>query len=345
MGEHNHPEHGLSGLPEPATEKILYGPHEGFSSDLEKNLALLRSRLSTPKLEFKAFTVGSLNPKKLVIAYLEGLARPRLLARLIKKIEGLSLDQLAGTGQLETLLKDFPRSPFPQFRATARPDQAVNSLMEGKFLLLLEGTPVTLAAPVSFFTFFARPDDQDFNWLFRPFIRFLRLLAAGLAAFLPALYVAVISFHSYIIPVNFLIQLAESRAQVPFPPIIEVIFLEIMVELLREGALRFAPRLGAGPGISAGILLGLAAISTGMVSCVTVVVSMVTLIAALTLPAYDLGLTVRILKFTALVFASLFGVLGLVVTASVTFAHLVTLESLGEPYFQPLITFKIGKNN
>ena len=196
---------------------------------------------------------------------------------------------------------------------------------------------------MSFFDFFTPPDDLNLNWFFRPFIRFLRLLAAGLAVFLPAFYVAIISYHFYIIPINFLMPLAESRAQVPFPPIVEVLFLEIMVELLRESASRFTSRLGASIGIWAGILLGVAAITTRMVSCVSIVMSMVTLIASLILPAYDLGFSVRILKFAALFFASLFGVLGVVVTASVTFAHLITLESLGQPYLQPLIPFKLGK--
>ena len=196
---------------------------------------------------------------------------------------------------------------------------------------------------MSFFDFFTPPDDLNLNWLFRPFIRFLRLLAAGLAVFLPAFYVAIISYHFYIIPINFLMPLAESRAQVPFQPIVEVLFLEIMVELLRESASRFTSRLGASIGIWAGILLGVAAITTRMVSCVSIVMSMVTLIASLILPAYDLGFSVRILKFAALFFASLFGVLGVVVTASVTFAHLITLESLGQPYLQPLIPFKLGK--
>lgn len=324
-------------FPEPETEKILHGPHEGFSADLQKNLTLLRSKLVSNRLKFKCLKVGSLNPKKIVIAYCEGLAQPQLLERLITKINGLKLDKPTGAGQLETLIKDFPRSLFPQFQVTARPDQAINSLLGGKFLILIENTPVTLSAPVNFFTFFEKPDDLNYNWLFRPFIRLLRLIAAGLAVFLPALYIAVISFHLYIIPVNFLIPLAESRTQVPFPPIIEILFLEIIVELLRESVSRFASHLGASIGIVSGILLGLAAISTGMVSAVTVAVSMVTLIASLTMPPYDLGLSVRILKFIALLLASLFGVLGLIVTTSVTFAHLITLESLGQPYFQPLI--------
>ncbi|MBA2132680.1 spore germination protein [Capillibacterium thermochitinicola] len=342
MDKQNMPNDGLK---EPQT--IYTVPHGEFSADLQTNLALIRSKLGSDRLKFKFLSVGKLNPKELVIAYLEGIAQPQLLERLITKINELKLDKLVGAGQLETLIKDFPRSLFPQFQATVKQDHAINNLLEGKFLILLEGTPVTLSAPVNFFDFFAKPDDLNYNWLFRPFIRFLRFLAMGLAIFLPALYVAIISFHFHIIPVNYLIPLAESRAHVPFPPIIEVLFLEIIIELLHESAFRFAPSLDPGIGILSVILLGVAAISTGMVSAVTVAVSMVTLIASLSLPPYDLGVSTRFFKFTALFFAALFGVLGFIVTASVTFAHLITLESLGQPYFQPLIPFKweniIGK--
>lgn len=327
---------------EPNSEKSIHGPHEGFSADLRTNLALIRSKLLSNKLKFKILNIGELVTKQVAIAYLEGLAQPELLDRLIYKIESLKPDTIIGAGQLEGLLKDFPRSPFPQYQATERPDQAVSSLLAGKLLIILDGTPVTLSAPINFFDFFQKPDDLNFNWLFRSFIRLLRLLAAGLAIFLPALYVAVMSFHFYIIPVNFLIPLAESRARVPFPPIIEVLFIETIIEIIRESASRLATHLGATIGIMGGILLGAAAISTGVISGSLIIVSMVTLIASLILPAYDLGLSTRVLKFSAIFFAAVFGVLGLVVTASITFAHLVALESLGQPYFQPLIPFKLG---
>lgn len=186
---------------------MLNGPHEGFSADLHANLTLIRSKLLSNRLKFSLLDVGKLNPKEIAIAYFEGIAEPQLLAWLIKKVEGLKLDKLTGSGQLEALIKDFPLSPFPQFQATERPDQAIDNLLAGKLLILLDGTPVTLSAPTTFFTFFQKPDDHG-NWLFKPFIRLLRLLAMGLASFLPALYVAIMSYHFYIIPVNFLIPLA-----------------------------------------------------------------------------------------------------------------------------------------
>lgn len=103
-------------LPEPEAEKVLNGPHEGFSADLETNLTLIKSRLFSDRLKYKLLTVGKVNPKKLAIAYFEGRADLQLLGRLINKIDRLKLDNLMGAGQLETLIKDFPRSLFRNFK-------------------------------------------------------------------------------------------------------------------------------------------------------------------------------------------------------------------------------------
>ncbi|NLW56065.1 MAG: spore germination protein [Firmicutes bacterium] len=330
------------------TKIILNGSQEGFTVDLQTNLELIRSKLVSDRLKFKPFMVGALNPKQVAVVYLEGVAPPQLLKRLSNKILGLEVEQLIGPGQLETLIKDFPRSSFPQFQATVKPEHAINYLLKGKYLILFDGTPVTLTAPITFFDFFQNQDDLNYHWPVRSFLRLLRFLATVLAVFFPALYVAIISFHYYIIPVNFLIPLAESWAQVPFPPVVEVLFLETIIEILREATLRLTSPVHTSIGLIGGVLLGVAALSTGTISSSTLIVSMVTLIASLMLPICDLGTATRILKFIAILFAAVFGVLGLVVTASLIFAHLVTLESLGEAYLQTtsplkLITSSWGK--
>ena len=122
-------------LPEPETEKVLNGPHEGFSADLQTNLTLIRRRLFSDRLKYKLLTVGQVNPKKVAIAYLEGRADPRLQERLVHKIDHLKLDELTGTGQLETLIKDFPRS-LPQFFFPGHLPGLPNSLVAGNFILL-----------------------------------------------------------------------------------------------------------------------------------------------------------------------------------------------------------------
>ncbi|WP_083273414.1 spore germination protein [Geosporobacter ferrireducens] len=45
-------------------------------------------------------------------------------------------------------------------------------------------------------------------------------------------------------PLDLLIPLAESRARVPFPPIIEVLILAVTVEMIREAAIGLPPYIG-----------------------------------------------------------------------------------------------------
>jgi hypothetical protein len=51
-------------------------------------------------------------------------------------------------------------------------------------------------------------------------------------AFLPGIFIAIISFHFEIIPLKLLLTLGESRGQVPFPPFVEAIIMEITLEML-----------------------------------------------------------------------------------------------------------------
>ena len=51
-----------------------------------------------------------------------------------------------------------------------------------------------------------------------------------------------------------------SRANVPFPPILEALFLEITIELLREAGARLPTKVGQTIGIVGGIVIGQASV-------------------------------------------------------------------------------------
>lgn len=67
------------------------------------------------------------------------------------------------------------------------------------------------------------------------FIRLLRFTGLFIAIFAPALYIAMISFHYEVIPLKLLLTIGESRAKIPFPPILEALLMELVLEMLRSG--------------------------------------------------------------------------------------------------------------
>lgn len=327
---------------EPEIEKVIKGSHEGFVENLDTNISILRRKVKSSSLKIRMYTVGNRSKQKVAILYLEGIADMDLVEKMGKRIKNIEFDYLVGAGYIEQLTSDSPLSPFPQYQTTERPDRAIGNMMEGRVLILLDGTPVALAVPVNFFQLFQAVDDYTVHWLFGSFLRLLRIIAIFIAVFFPALYIAVLTFHYQAVPLNLLIPLAESRSRVPFPPILEALLMEVTFELIRESSIRLPQSLGPTIGIVGGLVIGQTAIQAGIVSNIMVIVVAVTAIATFVVPTYDMGLLLRLSRFGAMILASFFGIVGVTVYGMFILAHMLTLESLGQPYFQPIIPWKFS---
>lgn len=326
-------------ISEPTIEKNVKGPQEAFIESINTNISILRRKIKNDRLKFRTLNIGDITNQSVAIAYIEGIANPEILETMYNKVKEIQIDGLLGVGYIEQLIADNQITPFPHYLATERPDKVVSYLLEGHLAILLDGTPIALVAPVSFFSFFQALDDYTGNWMVQSLNRLLRMLALTVALFLPALYIAIVSYHYYMIPLNLLIPLAESRARVPFPPVIEVLILETTLEMLREAAIRLPTYIGTSIGVVGGLIIGQAAVDAGVVSNIIIIVVAVTAIASFLIPNYDMALTIRYIRFIIMFFASIFGIIGVVICGVFLIAHLSILESMGEPYFKPMIPF------
>jgi spore germination protein len=322
-------------IEEPVTEKNIRGPHEGFVEPLYVNLSILRRKLKNNRLKFKTVTSGQQTNQRIVIAYIEGIANTDMLNGLVEKISKIDMDGLSNTGYIEQSIAAYPNSVFPQFLSTERPDKVMAALLEGRIVVLEDGTPRVLIAPVNFMAFFQALDDYSTLWIHGSFSRLIRVSAFLIAILLPSVYIAVISFHYYAVPLDLLVPLAESRAKVPFPPIVEALILEFTVEMVREAAIRLPTYIGTAISVVAGLIIGQAAVEAGIVSNLLIIIVAATAVASYVIPSQDMALAVRILRFVYMVAASIFGIIGIVVATALTIAHLIDIESLGQPYFQP----------
>ena len=104
------------------------------------------------------------------------------------------------------------------------------------------------------------------------FLRILRYLAVIMATVLPGLYLAVIRFHTQILPSALILSFAEAREGVPFSSVVELIFLELAFELIREAGVRVPGSLGNAIGIVGGLVIGQAAVEANLVSPIVVMI-------------------------------------------------------------------------
>lgn len=322
-------------IEDPQLEASLKGAHQGFGETGSANIALIRRYIPSRELKIKEATVGRRGKCKVSILYLEDVAHPEVLQELEDRIRQLDVDTILNAGELEEFIEDNSYSPFPQFIATERPDAAASHILQGRFAVMVDGSPAVLIAPVTLVAFFQNVDDYGSRLLTANFIRLLRLLAFFMAIFLPALYISLISFNYELIPVKLLLNIGKYRAEVPFPPLIEALIMELALEMLREAGVRLPAPIGQTVGIVGAIVIGQAAVQAGIVSNMMIIVVASTAIASFIIPNHDMSAAIRILRFPMMLIASLFGIVGIVVGLITLIGHLISLESLGTPYSSP----------
>ncbi|WP_434756419.1 spore germination protein [Paenibacillus amylolyticus] len=327
---------------EPLSEALLRGPRIGFTEQLSDNMGILRRYGSDQSLFIQKVEVGSRIKKDLAIAYIQDIADPNLVAEVEKRIREMDMDNFLESGYVEQLIEDNTLSPFQQILNTERPDRVIGALMEGRVAILLDGTPFVLVVPVTFSMLLQSPEDYYERWIPGTFMRMLRFLSAMLALLAPALYISFISFHPGLIPTKLVLTIIETRTGVPFPSLIEVLIMELAIEILREAGIRLPKPIGPAMGIVGGLIIGQAAVQAGIISQFLVIVVAVTAISSFTIPVYSAGLTLRILRFAAMISAAVLGLYGVIMFFLLVCTHLARLTSFGVPYVAPAVPYRLS---
>ncbi|PES07876.1 spore germination protein, partial [Bacillus anthracis] len=327
---------------EPQNEKVIRGSHEGFIEDMQTNLSLIRKKIVNRQLKIKYMNVGKETHTKIALAYMEEFVNPILLEQIEQKIESIPSTMISGPGHVEALIEPQPFSPFPQILYTERPDRVLAHVMEGKIAVLIDGSADVLILPITFLAFFQTPDDFNSRIWAASFLRLLRFFSFFIAILLPALYIALISYHFEIIPNEIILLVKSSVEGIPFSPLNEAIIMALTIELIREAGIRLPTPIGQTIGIIGGLIIGDAVVRAGFVSNTMVIVIAVTTIASFTIPSYEMSTTVRLLTFPLMVAATCLGFAGIAFGMMFILAHLCKLESFGTPYFMPFAPLNLA---
>lgn len=324
------------GVTEPMSESTVRGSHEGFTEVYRNNTAMLRRRLQSPNLRIEVIKLGVETNTSVGIAYISGLAKPDLLDEVRARLGRIGIDGILESGYIEELIEDSPLSPFPTIMHTERPDVVAAGLLEGKVAIMTDGTPVVMMVPTSFWNFINPAEDYYERFLNATFLRWVRVSGLIISFAMPALYVALLTFHQEMIPTTLAFSIASGREGVPFPAIAEALLMELSFELLRETGLRMPRPIGQAVSIVGALVVGQAAVSAGVVSPLMIIITGVTGVASFVVPGFNLSLSLRLLRFPLMIIASILGAFGLVMGTLLLLIHLVGLRSFGYPFLAPL---------
>lgn len=333
------------GVSEATTEVVVQGPKDAFTEIGATNIVLIRRRIRDTKLKVKRTKVGKRSKTDVAILYMEDIVRKEILQEVENRINQIDIDVILDSGYIDQLLENKWLSPFPQLQMTERPDKASSALLEGRVVIVIDNTPFVVMVPATLNVFFQAAEDYYDRWEIMSFIRLIRYCAGFLAVALPGLYIALTVFHPSMIPTNLALKIAETRQNIPFPAVGEILIMELAFELLREAGIRLPSPVSSTIGIVGGIIIGQAAVEAGIVSPSVVIVSALTGICTFVIPNIALVSGLRLTKYIVLLFSSLLGLYGFWLALILMLIHMASLKSFHIPFLYPFCSASINDYN
>lgn len=323
----------------PITETVIKGPREGFTENLMDNLSAIRRRIVNSSLKVEQITVGSESKTVVAMLYIEGVTPQALIDYVRSTIDKVDKNTRSGyvfnSNAIEEALTS-KSSPFDTIGYTEKTDIAASKLSEGRVIVITNGTPFIITAPYFFIENFQSSDDYSLNKYMGNMGRILRWVSFIIATLVPGMYLALVTYHFRLVPTTYVFRMAIYRASVPVPTVVELIYMTFFFQIIREAGVRLPQPIGPTLSIVGALILGDAAVQSGLSSQVTVVVVAFNSVTSYLLPKMHAG--IFIWNLIMITFSGFLGLPGFFMGFIVFVAHLSNLTSCGYPYLYPLGT-------
>ena len=321
------------GIEEPPTSKVIKGPREGFVEDIYTNLNLIRKRLKTPNLQIINMKIGKQTNTDVSIVYLSGIARRDILDQILKRLKSINIDGIIDSYYIESFLEEDRLKFFKRVGSTEKPDILCSKLLEGRFGIFVDGSPIVLTLP--FILFEDLQSSQDYFTIpaMATFARIMRIFGLIFAVTAPGVYVALQSYNYRILPINFLISILSSIEGLSVPPLIEILIVLFLFEIITEASLQMPNSLAMALSIIGALALGNTAVDAGIISPPSIVVVATSSVALYVIP--DEISENRLMRILFTLLGGIIGLYGVVVAFIIIVSYMTSIKSYGIPYFAP----------
>lgn len=327
---------------EPPTSPVIMGPREGFTEDLKTNITLIRRRFYSQQLVFEQTTIGEETQTQVVLAYLNDVVDKKIVKEIKKKLSQIKIDGVVDSYYLLSLLSNRPNSLLKQIGNSEKPDIVAAKMLEGRVAVIVDNSPIVLTIPFVFLEDLQNSNDYYTNYIYSGFLRVIRLIGLFLAVVGPGTYIALQLFHYNVLPIKYLITIADATQQVPFTPFIEILFISLLFQILYEVSLRLPSYLGLATSIVGALILGDTGVKAGLISPPSVIVVAIAKIALYTIP--EQSAQINVLQFIFLIIGASLGLLGLIGGMIYFLAYANSIENYGAPYLAPFSPFILSDN-
>ncbi|WP_248759868.1 spore germination protein [Paenibacillus sp. ATY16] len=323
----------------PNNQNILVSSQAGFIEDLSTNLGLIRSELRSQDLKFTHVDIGTREKRRIIVLSLDHVTDPAFAADIEKALSAQTHTPFVSLQQVSNWLCRRPKwNPIPSFFKTESPHEVTYFLKKGRVVLLVDGYPEAIVLPVELPDLFIADTDLEYTPVIAFMIVAFRILGVIIAISAPAAYVALISVNPDVMKVELIYSISLSRVGVPYPSLTEALLLLFIIEMLFEALIRLPKSVGPAMTMVGGIILGQAVVEANLVSSLLIIILAASTIANFTVIGYNFALVIRLWRYIMLLFAAIFGPLGIVCG----FYILLSFISSATIMRQPMIPFRLS---
>ncbi len=322
---------------EPSGESNILGSHEGFIEVVRMNMSLIRRRIKTPFLKMELMPIGDKSQTDICLCYMYDRVPKSLVDDIKTRIKSSELESVLSTGYLQPFLENRRGCLFDTVGTTQRPDVLCGKLLEGRVGILIDGVPYAITVPKLLCENFQTMDDYSFRPFYTTCIRWVKYLSFIIALLLPAIYVAVALHHPELLNRTLLLILAEAEEQAPLSLTTEAVGVLLVYEIIREAGLRLPKAVGGSVSIVAGLIIGDAAVSSGLISTPMLTVTAISVISGFVLP--DLNQPITLLRLGFILAGGALGLFGIGLLGSAVIFNICAGESFSYPLSAPVSPF------
>ena len=295
---------------EPDTDRVMQGARDGFVETLVMNTALIRRRIRDPRLTMKHVRVGEESRTDVVLCYMAGVADPKLVYKLEKKLSGIRTKTLTlgYRSLIECLAPRGWYNPFPKVRMTERPDTAAAQVLEGSILLICDTTPQVMILPTSIFDFLSQADDYYFPPLTGSYLRLIRVVILILSMVATPVWYLYLEYAD-VLPDYLRFMIPDNPGALPI--ILQLFLVEIAIDGLKIASMNTPDMLSNSLSIVGALILGDFAVAVGWLSEDVILYMAFVAIATFAQQNAELSYAIKFVRLVMLLLVFALGIWGL----------------------------------
>lgn len=332
----NYPNRSIS---ESESEKSMKGSHDSFTESILTNTALIRRRINDENFRCELYTIGKKSKTDVSLNYLDNKVNKKLLFNIKKKLKKIEVDFLTLQDKtLSELLFNQKFSVFPKVRFSERPDIASIHILKGYIVIIVDTSSSIILVPTTFFELNEQIEEYHLPVIIASFNKIFKLFCIFISLFLlPVWFIICIDKNP---PNNYFLIIENiTRKELFF----QIITVSIFLNAIRLASLHTSSLLSTSMSLFSSIILSSLAVETGLVNPEVVFYASLSAICSYCISNYETSRAISFWNLVFIIMVGLFFKIGFIISFTLLFICLVTINSFGTFYLYPLIPFDIKK--